>query len=94
MHKCNCWEVMGCGRELGGVNVASRGLCPAFTDVRANGTNDGVNGGRTCWSVEGTQCLDTVGVGCEKHLLCSNCYFFRRVGAEEGMAFVLHGSAA
>ncbi len=50
--KLNCWEWKQCGREPGGVNVASLGICPASTEMKMNGVHGGKNGGRTCWIVK------------------------------------------
>jgi len=39
--RLNCWEVMICGREQGGVNIAEYGVCPAAADASFDGINSG-----------------------------------------------------
>lgn len=46
MSKQNCWEANECGRQPGGVKVASLGVCPAASDTRL----DGLNGGQKRWA--------------------------------------------
>ena len=41
----NCWEVMGCGLEAGGANVAELGVCPSAQDSPLNGSNGGTFAG-------------------------------------------------
>ncbi len=80
----NCWEVKECGRESGGKNVESLGLCPAATETRLDGQNRGCNGGRSCWVVAGTLCEGSVqGTFASKLVSCSKCEFFRQVAREE-----------
>lgn len=90
MHKKNCWEATGCGREPGGARVAALGICPAAEETRLDGINHGVHGGRACWAVPGTDCLRTLGGG-DKFTQCLECPFFRRVEEEEGSSFVVMG---
>ncbi len=45
MAKLNCWEYKKCGRQPGGSKVAELGVCPAASEIRTNGINDGKNGG-------------------------------------------------
>ena len=52
----NCWEFKNCGRQPGGPRAAELGVCPASSNVKVNGTNQGRNGGRICWAVAGTLC--------------------------------------
>ncbi|RMG05591.1 MAG: hypothetical protein D6726_00965 [Nitrospirae bacterium] len=86
MSKVNCWEYMNCGREPGGKNVSSLGVCPAAMDETADGLNGGKNGGRLCWAIAGTLCDGRVqGTFAEKRLLCFACDFFRHVKDEEGI---------
>ncbi len=85
----NCWEVMGCGREQGGVNAASLGVCSAATCQSHHGSNLGQSGGRSCWQVAGS-----VGGNCDCHLVpspgdCMDCGFYKRVRYEEGGRFRL-----
>ncbi|MCP4692194.1 MAG: serine/threonine-protein phosphatase [Desulfobacterales bacterium] len=84
--KRNCWEYMHCGREHGGKNADSLGVCPASTDSTFNGFNLGVNSGRICWLVAGTFCDGNVRMGtvAEKRNSCNNCDFYKQVHAEEG----------
>ncbi len=87
MQKTNCWEFMKCGRESGGPNTSSLGICPASVDTSVDGLNGGKNGGRICWTVAGTLCNGKVqGTFAEKRLLCFSCDFFIKVKDEEGVA--------
>ncbi len=80
----NCWEVQECGKESGGKNVESSGVCPAATETRLDGQNRGRNGGRSCWVVAGTLCNGAVqGAFATKLVSCSECEFFRQVAREE-----------
>ena len=85
--KLNCWEVMMCGREPGGKNIAEDGVCPAAGDRSWDGINAGKCGGRICWAVAGTFCGGcTQGSYVEKRTSCLNCDFYQMVQEEEGMA--------
>ncbi len=85
MGKENCWEFKKCGRQAGGSKVSELGLCPAFTEQRLDGSNHGVNAGRTCWYVAGTLCGGKVqGVFATKLANCRNCEFYELVSREEG----------
>lgn len=93
MKKKNCWEVKGCGRERGGVNVSSLGVCPAALSADNDwgrptdydGRNDGQMGGRYCWKIAGTLCEGKVqGSFADKLDSCVRCEFFRQVKQEEG----------
>ncbi len=78
--KMNCWEFKNCGREAE--------ICPAATELSANGINDGKNGGRTCWVIAGTLCGGRVqGVHAEKISDCMECDFYLLVKKEEGNGF-------
>ena len=81
----NCWDFKKCGREQGGANVASLGVCPASKETRANGLNRGTNGGRACWAIGGTLCGGKVqGSFASKLGNCSKCEFYQMVANEEG----------
>jgi len=85
--RLNCWEVMMCGREQGGVNIAEYGVCPAAADPSFDGINSGKCGGRICWAVAGTFCGGcTQGSFVDKRPSCLNCDFYEMVQDEEGMA--------
>lgn len=85
MSKTNCWEFKRCGREPGGKNVASLGICPAATDSTHTGINGGENAGRYCWKVEGTLCeAEVQGAWVGKMHRCLQCDFFVLVKSEEG----------
>lgn len=78
MDKLNCWEFKKCGREVGGVNVKSLGVCPAATYVSADGFCEGNNGGRACAYITGTICTGTVnGSFTDKAKDCVKCDFFK-----------------
>lgn len=86
----NCWEVKKCGREPGGVKAGELGLCSAATDKSYHGTNNGKNGGRSCWLVTGTMCGGTIqGTFAQKEASCLVCDFLKQVKREEGRGFVL-----
>ena len=81
----NCWEEKRCGRELGGVNVAELGICPAAIDTSCDGLNEGLNGGRICWAITGTFCGGKVqGTFAQKQLSCLTCDFYKKVKEEVG----------
>lgn len=83
--KKNCWEVLNCGREIGGKNVRTLGICPAAIDERLEGVHGGKNAGRACWVVAGTFCEGRVqGTFAQKYGDCTSCEFFRTVRKEEG----------
>jgi hypothetical protein len=86
--KVNCWEFKKCGREPGGPRVPELGVCPAATEVRVDGLNDGTNGGRVCWGIAGTFCGGEVqGSFAAKLNTCLECEFYRLVRKEEGARF-------
>ena len=87
--KLNCWEVLRCGREVGGA-TSGQEACPAATDTPADGVNSGKNAGRICWTVAGTFCFGHRQPSVpRKRSLCQLCPFFRRVKQEEGRHFQL-----
>lgn len=74
---------MKCGREPGGANAATRGICPASNERRADGINGGMNGGRACWAIAGTFCKGVVsGSSAAEFGDCRACSFFRTVQKE------------
>lgn len=93
MGKINCWESMQCGKgpcKNGLVSDESENtaLCPAATEVRLDGINNGKNAGRACWATVGTLCEGkTKGVFAEKYGNdtpgCMNCKFYKLVHSEE-----------
>jgi hypothetical protein len=84
MSKINCWEHKGCGRELGGANAETLGVCPATTETKLDGLNSGKNGGRACWPIAGTLCGGEVqGTFATKVGSCMACDFFKLVCKEE-----------
>ena len=85
--RLNCWEVMMCGREMGGKNADEYGVCPAAADESFDAINSGKCGGRICWAVAGTFCGGCVqGSFAEKRCSCLNCDFYQMVQEEEGLA--------
>jgi signal transduction histidine kinase len=79
----NCWEFRKCGREPGGRNVNEFGICPAATETRVDGVNNGKNGGRTCWAIAGTLCGGKVqGTFAAKIATCQVCEFHARIQQE------------
>lgn len=84
MKTINCWEFKGCGRQPGGEKVAELGVCPAAISQKADGINNGTNGGRACWCVAGTFCKGEVqGTFSSKIINCMKCDFFQKVWREE-----------
>lgn len=90
-NKKNCWEVLECGKQPGGENVGDEGPCPAATDESLDGINSGMNGGRICWSVEGTMCE---GSFAEKMPNCVQCEVYKMIQEEEDEEFVMYPSEA
>ena len=87
--KKNCWQVMNCGREPGGAYVEKQGLCRAAIDEKADGLNEGKNGGRACWVISGTFCTCNLeGTFAVKLESCLQCEFYRMVSIEEGLDFL------
>ena len=86
--KLNCWDYMNCGREVDGANVATRGICPAWSYWTFQGKNGGFRAGRYCWNVAGTfregepLCTHAAEFGS-----CTKCDFYRLVEKEEGKNF-------
>ena len=88
--KKNCWEVMQCERQPGGVKADELGVCPSAVSGEYDGVNSGTHGGRFCWRIAGTMCGgEPQGNVSQKTLNCLNCDFFKQVASEEGPAFVL-----
>ncbi|MDD5772566.1 MAG: hypothetical protein PHX78_03770 [bacterium] len=84
MAKLNCWEFKKCGRERGGAKAGELGVCLANTEVRVNGINGGMNGGRACWPIAGTLCGGAIqGTFAMKLGNCLKCEFYQLVTAEE-----------
>ncbi len=84
MPNTNCWEFMKCGREL----PNAMGVCPAATEVKAEGINGGKNAGRVCWAVAGTFCGGIVqGTYAQKFMTCISCDFRMKVQDEMGYRF-------
>ena len=84
----NCWEYKKCGREPEGSKTGELGVCPATTEVKADGINKGTNGGRSCWAIAGTLCKGKVqGTYALKMLNCLQCNFYSKVLDEEKWGF-------
>lgn len=81
----NCWEAKKCGRQPGGPRISELGVCPAASELRANGINKGLNGGRACWAIAGTLCKgQKQGTYAMKVKECNACEFYQEVQREEG----------
>ncbi len=94
MRAINCWEILKCGREEGGVNAEKLGVCPAAVCSDCDGLNSGVKGGRICWAIAGTYCGGSVqGMFAEKIESCIKCEFFNMVIEEEGENFQMYPQA-
>lgn len=82
--KTNCWEFKACGKEPGGINVDSTGVCPASLETKTHGIHYGINAGRCCWVIEGTFCDNTTQANfIDKFKDCSQCDFYALVTREE-----------
>lgn len=89
MAKTNCWEHKKCGRQPGGAKVEELGLCPAATEERYQGANNGEYGGRACWVISGTLCGGKLqGTYAAKSKNCLECDFYIAVRKEEGRDFL------
>lgn len=89
MPRMNCWEFKQCGRQPGGEKTEEFGVCPATLKVEANGINDGVNGGRSCWVVSRTLCFGEIqGDFSVKLRGCIQCGFYTLVREEQGIAYI------
>jgi hypothetical protein len=63
----NCWEYKKCGREKGGINAKTLGICPAWPAY-----------GQQCARVAGTFCGGKVqGTFVMKLLTCMKCEFYQ-----------------
>ena len=83
--KKNCWEFKKCGRQPGGENTSELGICPVAIQEEAHRLNSGINGGRSCWAIEGTLCGGKVqGTYAQKLGNCMDCDFYEKVRQEEG----------
>ena len=90
MGKENCWEMSGCGREIGGARVTELGVCPAAIDRTADKMNGGHNAGRICWAVCGTFCGGKKqGTFAQKRMSCMSCQIYTTIKSEEGNKFIL-----
>lgn len=91
--KLNCWEYMQCGREPGGSNALTKGVCPASTSENLDGVNFGKKGGRICWLVAGTFCDGKIqGTFAEKKESCRECSFYKEIQAAEVNTSITLGS--
>lgn len=90
MMKVNCWDYMGCGRELSGPKVKELGVCPVVRYTAFHKVNGGYNGGRYCWAVVGTFPKGEIQCPLAEELKdCRKCDFFQLVKQEQGDQFVL-----
>lgn len=84
MEKLNCWEYTNCGRNPGGKNVSTLGVCPASILTSANGYLGGENGGRACVYITGTFCAGTIqGTFKDKEKHCTECDFYKSLRKDE-----------
>lgn len=82
--KQNCWEFKKCGRDRSN----ELGICPAVTELSADGANNGKNGGRICWAVDRTYCNgQSQGTYAQKVIMCRACDFRWLVHEEERADF-------
>lgn len=84
----NCWEFKACGRQPGGDRTDELGVCTVATCTMAHGINDGINGGRACWTIEGSLCGSKIqGNFSQKIGQCMSCDFYARVRQEQGQNY-------
>lgn len=80
----NCWEFKKCGRESGGFNSKTMGICPAATESKLDGIHEGKNAGRCCWVIKGTLCDgEQQGDFFTKTAKCLSCDFYKKTWREE-----------
>ena len=82
-HKLNCWEFKNCGREKGGIMVATLGECPVASAWMHDGTNDGLAGGRVCWQIRQSHHRFASAADICGGATCQSCEFYRRVAHEK-----------
>lgn len=77
---------MRCGREPGGANADSLGVCHVATESAADGLNEGKNGGRICWIIAENCTEDESSCPHKKNpSSCFGCEFRYKVMLEEGL---------
>ncbi|MBF0245856.1 MAG: hypothetical protein HQL31_11415 [Planctomycetes bacterium] len=87
--RSNCWQVMGCERQLGGKKANERGICPAAKMNEHHSKNGGEAGGRYCWKLAGTLCGGRPqGSVVIKIDSCRKCRFYNQVREEEADSFI------
>jgi hypothetical protein len=75
----NCWVFKKCGREKGGINEKSLGVCPVYP-----------NHGRHCARVAGTLCGGKVqGSFAMKAANCMRCDFYKSPYYDKGFQEIL-----
>jgi len=89
MQRLNCWEFDRHGKETCCMKRAEPGTCPAATESRINGVNNGINGGRACWAINILlNSKRTEGALSSKLESCFSCGFYALVQMEEGRNFM------
>ncbi|HCY87600.1 MAG TPA: hypothetical protein DHV36_20870, partial [Desulfobacteraceae bacterium] len=74
--RINCWEYMKCGRGPD----QGKAACPAASKSWFDGMNDGINAGRSCWLIAGTDCKGKIkGTFARQYESCRQCAFFKQV---------------
>jgi hypothetical protein len=87
--KLNCWEIMKCGRQIGGDKAGTEGPCPSMTTVELASVNSGDFGGRICWKVKDDFNGTRIPNWSNPNKNCLECKVLRMVNDEEGDSFVL-----
>lgn len=89
MTKLNCWEYHNCKVGMNS-SLSEDELCEVARAKECNEINNGINGGRICWSVSGTLC-NNKHKGHFTHEIdsCMQCNFFKVVQSEEKKNFVI-----
>ncbi len=90
MQRLNCWEFERRGKESCCMKKTGHdGPCPAAHESRTDGINNGINGGRACWAINGTlHSGKAQGAFASKLENCLSCGFYALVQMEEGRDFI------
>jgi hypothetical protein len=76
----NCWQFKKCGREPGGKNVLEYGVCLIPVEIGLDGTNNGKNGGRSCWMQREYACEEIMRTcNVQEIRECRQCDFYKIV---------------
>ena len=77
--KLNCWDFRKCCDKSMSHHASKSIVCPVKKELKANGLNGGINGGRICWVIMDSHCKK------KAQSVCFQCEFRYKVMAEEGL---------